>query len=86
LPAEKTARAQERRRQINRITRSSSRTLVKKAERLIGQEDTSATAAAVTNAISALDRAANKGVIHPNNAARRKSRLARKANKDIVAG
>ena len=86
MPAEKTARAQERRWRINRITRSSSRTLMKKAERLIGQEDPAATAAAVTSAISALDRAAHKGVIHPNNAARRKSRLARKANKAMASG
>lgn len=31
-------------------------------------------------AISALDRAANKGVIHKNNAARRKSRLLKHLN------
>lgn len=34
----------------------------------------------VRAAISELDRAARKGVIHPNNAARRKSRLLRKLN------
>ncbi len=33
---------------------------------------------AVQQAISALDKAAEKGVIHKNNAARRKSRLMRK--------
>jgi hypothetical protein len=36
--------------------------------------------AAVAAAISALDKAAEKGIIHPNNAARRKSRLMAKAN------
>ena len=35
---------------------------------------------AVEAAISALDRAASKGIIHPNNAARRKSRLMTKVN------
>jgi len=35
---------------------------------------------AITAAISALDRAAEKGIIHRNNAARRKSRLMAKAN------
>ena len=35
---------------------------------------------AVTAAISALDKAAEKGIIHPNNAARRKSRLMAKVN------
>ena len=34
----------------------------------------------VRSAISALDRAAQKGVIHPNNSARRKSRLMRRTN------
>lgn len=35
----------------------------------------------VRTAVSALDKAAQKGVIHKNNAARRKSRLMRKFNK-----
>jgi len=39
-----------------------------------------AAATAVGDAISALDRAASKGVIHRNNAARRKSRLMAKYN------
>jgi small subunit ribosomal protein S20 len=34
----------------------------------------------VMAAISSLDKAAEKGVIHPNNAARRKSRLMKKLN------
>ena len=36
------------------------------------------TAAATQEAISALDKAAQKGIIHKNNAARRKSRLMKK--------
>jgi small subunit ribosomal protein S20 len=36
--------------------------------------------AAVAAAVSSLDKAAEKGIIHPNNAARRKSRLAKKLN------
>ena len=35
---------------------------------------------AVAEAISALDKAAEKGILHPNNAARRKSRLMTKVN------
>jgi small subunit ribosomal protein S20 len=35
---------------------------------------------AVVEAAAALDRAAKKGVIHPNNAARRKSRMAKQLN------
>ena len=80
MPAEKTARAQDRRRKINRVVRSSTRTYVKKAELLIKQENSDETVAAVAQAVSALDRAAHKKVVHPNNVARRKSRLIRKLN------
>ena len=45
----------------------------------LGRSDGDGTEA-VTAAISALDRAAEKGIIHRNNAARRKSRLMAKAN------
>jgi len=34
-------------------------------------------------AVSSLDKAAEKGVIHPNNAARRKSRLMKKLNEAL---
>jgi len=37
----------------------------------------------VVAAISSLDKAAEKGVIHPNNAARRKSRLIKKLNEAL---
>lgn len=53
---------------------------MRRAEALIVQADEQAAAGAVTEAISLLDRAAAKGVIHPNNAARRKSRLMSKYN------
>lgn len=63
----------------NRPIRTATRTQVARAELAIaeGAEDS---VAAVQRALSQLDRAASKGVIHPNNAARRKSRLARKLN------
>ncbi len=79
--AEKRARTNERRRISNRRFRSSSRTLVRTAEQAITRAEEEAAAGAVTNAISMLDRAARKGIIHPNNAARRKSRLMAKFNK-----
>jgi small subunit ribosomal protein S20 len=78
--AAKRARVSERRKVRNRRYRSSTRTLVRRAEALISQADEQAAAGAVGNAISLLDRAAAKGVIHPNNAARRKSRLMSKYN------
>ena len=77
----KRVRVSERRRLRNRKYRSSARTLVKRAESIIATGDVDAAASAVGSAVSMLDRTAGKGVIHPNNAARRKSRLMSKYNK-----
>ncbi len=71
----KRIRSSRRRAAYNQITRSTARTYVKKARRLIEQGDLDQAEAVVRQAVSALDRAAEKGVIHRNNAARRKSRL-----------
>lgn len=79
MPAKKTARAQERKRVINRRVRSSSRTAVKKAVGLL-QDGSADAKPAVVSAISSLDKAARKGVIHPNAVARRKSRLMKRLN------
>lgn len=76
----KRVRVAERRRIRNRTYRSASRTLVRRAESMIAAGDAEAAAAAIGDAISMLDRTAGKGVIHPNNAARRKSRLMAKYN------
>ena len=78
--AAKRVRVAERQRIRNRIFRSAARTYIKKAERLIAQGNAQAASEAVGDAISTLDRAAIKGIIHKNNAARRKSRLMAKYN------
>ncbi len=65
----------EKKRVRNRIYRGRARTFIQKAHVDIQSGDQDAAAAAVKEAISALDKAAVKGVIHANNAARRKSRL-----------
>jgi len=78
--AEKRIRTSERKRLRNRPYRSAARTLVKKAELAINAGDQEAATAAVSAATRTLDRVASKGVIHPNNAARRKSRLMKKFN------
>ena len=70
----------ERRRVRNRTYVSASRTLIRRAESLIASGKVDDAATAVANAISMLDRSAVKGIIHPNNAARRKSRLMAKYN------
>ena len=83
--AEKRIRVAERRRARNRPYISAARTFVRKAEVAIQAGDTEAAATAVGDAISMLDRVAGKGIIHPNNAARRKSRLMDKLN-DMASG
>lgn len=78
--AKKMVRVSQRRRGYNKPIRSRVKTYVKKAEQLISSNELELAAEAVKQAIAALDKAAQKGVIHPNNAARRKSRLMKKFN------
>ncbi len=73
----KQARQNTKRREHNRIYRSSPRTHVKKVRRLIEGAELDQAQTELAAAMSALDKAAQKGVIHKNNAARRKSRLAK---------
>ena len=77
----KEVRVAERRKLRNKSIRSLCKTNITKAERLIFSGELEAAQGAVVVAISSLDSAAEKGVIHPNNAARRKSRLMAKLNK-----
>jgi small subunit ribosomal protein S20 len=74
----------ERRRLDNKSIRSLCKTNITKAERLIFLGELEAAQAAVVAAISSLDKAAEKGVIHPNNAARRKARLMKKLNQALA--
>ena len=76
----KMIRVAERRRVRNKPVRTAAKSRVSKAERLIAQKDVQDAVVAVTKAVSVLDKAANKGVIHWKNAARRKSRLMKKLN------
>lgn len=76
----KRVRQSLRRHAVNRRTRSEARTLVQRAAEIALGRSEGDGAQAVSAAISALDKAAEKGIIHPNNAARRKSRLMVKAN------
>ena len=78
--AEKAARASERKQLRNKSVRSATKTHLIQAEKLISSNEPEPAREAVTTAISALDKAAKKGVIHPNTAARRKSRLMKKFN------
>lgn len=71
----KRNRQNEKRRQLNRIYRGSTRTQVRDAKDAIAAGNLEEANEQVSAAIVKLDRAAAKGVIHKNNAARRKSRL-----------
>lgn len=59
-------------RAVNLAVKSSLKTYIKKAKGAAGKD---AEATSVCAAIKALDKAAQKGIIHKNQAARRKSRL-----------
>ncbi len=79
----KRERIAEKRHERNVAVKSSTRTFVKKARSLVDTNAAEAQADIVA-AISALDRAAKKGVIHKNNASRRKSRLMKAFNRAIA--
>ncbi len=78
--ARKRIRVAQRRHDSRRPYISACRTLVKKAVLAVQSGDESEATSAVGKAVSMLDRSARKGIIHPNNAARRKSRLMAKYN------
>lgn len=77
----KRIRTSEKHRQRNRIVRGSTRNAVKRARLGLVGKDVTVAAEAVQNAVSALDKAVAKGVMHKNSAARRKSRLMRQLNR-----
>ncbi len=78
--AQKQVRVAKRRQLRNKSIHSLCKTNITKAERFISSGKLEVAQKAVVTAVSSLDKAAEKGVIHPNNAARRKSRLMQKLN------
>ncbi len=80
--AQKRIRTNAAKAERNKSYRSRVKTMIRKAEQLIfgGKASPEAVDAAVRDAVSTLDRAAVKGILHKNNAARRKSRLMKKLN------
>lgn len=78
--AMKRVRSSKRKREVNQIHRGRARTADKKARRLIEKGQLEEARDAVQVAVKALDKAAQKGVIHKNKAARRKSRLMSQLN------
>ena len=77
---EKRARVSEKRRLRNKSVRTEVKTSITRAEKLIFAGEMEAAKEAVAVAVSSLDNAAEKGILHSNNTSRRKSRLVRKLN------
>ncbi|MDA1227371.1 MAG: hypothetical protein BZY79_00800 [SAR202 cluster bacterium Casp-Chloro-G4] len=75
MPSAKSHRVSERKRVQNAPLRSRAKTEVRKARQLMAGSDPEAASVAVNSAVVALDKAAQKGAIHANNASRRKSRI-----------
>ena len=82
--AQKMVRVSSRRQQRNKSVRSEVKTNITKAEKVIFSGDIEAARKAVKSAVSSLDKASEKGILHANNTARRKSRLLKKLN-EVVA-
>ena len=80
MPSERSARVTQRRFVRNRSVKRSLRTIRTRAQRTLNSGNVEEAQQVVSGTISAIDVAARKGVIHPNKAARTKSRLARKLN------
>ncbi|OIK16616.1 30S ribosomal protein S20 [Bacillus sp. MUM 116] len=76
----KRVKTSEARNAQNTTAKSAMRTAVKKVEAAVTTNDAATAKEAFVAAASKLDKAAAKGLIHKNAAARKKSRLAKKAN------
>jgi small subunit ribosomal protein S20 len=69
-----------RRHEKNVAVKSEVKTVFKKALETIHEGVAEAAATHVKNAVITIDKAASKGIVHKNKAARKKSRLAKKLN------
>ena len=65
----------------NKANKSELKTVLKKFDAALVSEDKAAAAAAYTAAVKAVDQAVNKGLLHKNNAAHKKSAMTVKLNK-----
>ena len=65
----------------NKMVKSGAKTAIKKVTAAVGAGDKEKALSNFRGAVSAIDKAATKGVYHRNTAARKKSRLAKMVNK-----
>lgn len=75
LSSKKRIRQNEKHRLRNKTVRTRTRSFIKRAHLAIEEGNPENATVAVNKAISEIDRAKSKGILHRNNAARRKSRL-----------
>ena len=80
----KRMRQNKKRALLNKQHRSRMRTLVKKVESLISEKDTEGAKSNLPAALRVLDKSVTKGIIHKNNAARKKSALTKKVNQLVA--
>jgi len=78
--AMKRNRQNEKRRVRNRASRSEVKTQVKRLRTAIGEASAESARKLLPETVAQIDKAAKKGVIHRNTAARSKSRLTRQVN------
>lgn len=82
--SQKDIRRNEKRRLRNKSAKSAMKTFIKKAKAAAASGDTDAIKQALSQACSAIDKTAERGIIHKNQAARRKSRLMRFVNQILA--
>ena len=80
MPSRKSARQSVKRYRRNQSVRRTTRTAIAGARRAVASGDEEVAEPAIRSAISLLDKAVKKGVLHKNNASRRKARLEARLN------
>jgi small subunit ribosomal protein S20 len=77
----KRIKVAEKRRLRNAIMKSRVRTAIRRFKEALDKGDAEAVRETMAKAFSVIDKAAAKGVLHKNNAARKKAKLSRKLTK-----
>lgn len=85
LSARKRVRQQAVRTMRNKMYRSRIKTAERRLQAAVEEQDAAAVATRLQWAYKVIDKAAKRGVIHPNTAARRKARMARIAQPALAA-
>ncbi len=80
MPSEKSRRTSVRKADRNKSNRTLAKSSVSRTRKTIANGNAEAVSSALSETASVLDRAVKKGSLHPNNAARRKSRLAKQVS------